>query len=81
MTLQELMVFCTTLSKKVESLETDLKQTKQIYGDAYTRLIKKKVESLETDLKQTKQIYGAAYTKLIKKVQKLEKIVKSSQAK
>ncbi|GJT18681.1 putative ribonuclease H-like domain-containing protein [Tanacetum coccineum] len=38
---QELMVFCTTLSKKVESLETDLKQTKQIYGVAYTRLIKK----------------------------------------
>ncbi|GJZ18974.1 hypothetical protein Tco_0555564, partial [Tanacetum coccineum] len=54
MTLQELMVFCTTLSKKVESLETDLKQTKQIYG--------------------------AAYTRLIKKVKKLEKTVKSSQA-
>ncbi|GKC08064.1 putative ribonuclease H-like domain-containing protein [Tanacetum coccineum] len=41
MTLQELMVFCTILSKKVESLETDLKKTKQIYGAAYTRLIKK----------------------------------------
>ncbi|GKC57077.1 hypothetical protein Tco_1084675 [Tanacetum coccineum] len=54
MTQQELMVFCTTFSKKVESLETDLKQTKQIYG--------------------------AAYTRLIKKVKKLEKIVKSSQA-
>ncbi|GJV45080.1 hypothetical protein Tco_1429616, partial [Tanacetum coccineum] len=37
-------------------------------------------ESLETDLKQTKQIYGAAYTRLIKKVKRLEKIVKSSQA-
>ncbi|GKF19283.1 hypothetical protein Tco_0067921, partial [Tanacetum coccineum] len=46
MTLLELMVFCTTLSKKVESLETDLKQTKQIYGAAYTRLIKK-VKKLE----------------------------------
>ncbi|GKA74279.1 ribonuclease H-like domain-containing protein, partial [Tanacetum coccineum] len=33
MTLQELMVYCTTLSKKLESLETDLKQTKQIYDD------------------------------------------------
>ncbi|GJV74242.1 hypothetical protein Tco_1494237 [Tanacetum coccineum] len=54
MILQELMVFCTTLSKKVESLETDLKETKQIYG--------------------------AAYTRLIKKVKKLEKTVKSSQA-
>ncbi|GJY82518.1 reverse transcriptase domain-containing protein [Tanacetum coccineum] len=53
-TLQELMVLCTTLSKKVEILETDLKQTKQIYG--------------------------ASYTKLMKKVKKLEKIVKSSQA-
>ncbi|GJT91146.1 hypothetical protein Tco_1079991 [Tanacetum coccineum] len=38
------------------------------------------VESLETDLKQTKQIYGVAYTRLIKKVKKLDKIVKSSQA-
>ncbi|GJV28902.1 hypothetical protein Tco_1385350 [Tanacetum coccineum] len=46
MTQQELMVFCTTLLKKVESLETDLKQTKQIYGAAYTKLIKK-VQKLE----------------------------------
>ncbi|GJX34220.1 putative ribonuclease H-like domain-containing protein [Tanacetum coccineum] len=41
MTLQELMVLCTTLSKKVESLEADLKQTKQVYGAAYTKLIRK----------------------------------------
>ncbi|GKD46978.1 hypothetical protein Tco_1271623 [Tanacetum coccineum] len=46
MTLQELMVYCTTLSKKVESLEIDLKHTKQIYDAAYTRLIKK-VKKLE----------------------------------
>ncbi|GJT72967.1 hypothetical protein Tco_1032253 [Tanacetum coccineum] len=39
-----------------------------------------KVESLEADLKQTKQVYGAAYTKLIMKVKKLEKTVKTSQA-
>ncbi|GJX48806.1 hypothetical protein Tco_0273996 [Tanacetum coccineum] len=39
-----------------------------------------RVESLKTDLKQTKQIYGVAYTRHIKKVKKLEKIVKSSQA-
>ncbi|GJZ65665.1 hypothetical protein Tco_0622361 [Tanacetum coccineum] len=39
-----------------------------------------KVESLETDLKQTKQVYGSTYTKLIMKVKRLEKIVKSSQA-
>ncbi|GKA35167.1 hypothetical protein Tco_0721658 [Tanacetum coccineum] len=54
MTLLELTVLCTTLSKKVESLKADLKQTKKVYG--------------------------AAYTKLIKKVKKLEKIVKSNQA-
>ncbi|GJU62493.1 hypothetical protein Tco_1244328 [Tanacetum coccineum] len=54
MTLQELTILCTTLSKKVESLEADLKQTKKVYG--------------------------AAYTKLIKKVKKLEKTVKSNQA-
>ncbi|GJW93434.1 hypothetical protein Tco_0173106 [Tanacetum coccineum] len=41
MTLQELMVFCTTLSKKVKSLEIDLKQTKLTYGAAYTKHIKK----------------------------------------
>ncbi|GJY73517.1 hypothetical protein Tco_0477948 [Tanacetum coccineum] len=41
MTLQELTVLCTTLSKKVESLEADLKQTKQVYGTAYTKLIMK----------------------------------------
>nr|GEV73951.1 hypothetical protein [Tanacetum cinerariifolium] len=46
MTQQELMVFCTTLSKKVDSLVTDLKQTKQIYGVAYYKLIKK-VKKLE----------------------------------
>ncbi|GKF32074.1 hypothetical protein Tco_0101872, partial [Tanacetum coccineum] len=54
MTLQELTVLYSTLSKKVESLE------------AY--------------LKQTKKVYGVSYTKLIKKVKKLEKTVKSNQA-
>nr|GFA75838.1 hypothetical protein [Tanacetum cinerariifolium] len=47
---QELMVFCTTLSKKVESLETDLKQAKQIYSATYTKLIKK-VKKLEKTTK------------------------------
>ncbi|GJR24627.1 putative ribonuclease H-like domain-containing protein [Tanacetum coccineum] len=40
----------------------------------------RKVESLEAALKQTKKVYGASYTKLIKKVKKLEKTVKSNQA-
>nr|GEV32552.1 retrovirus-related Pol polyprotein from transposon TNT 1-94 [Tanacetum cinerariifolium] len=39
-----------------------------------------KVLALETDLRQTKKVYGTAYTKLIMKVKKLEKTVKSSQA-
>nr|GEX38571.1 hypothetical protein [Tanacetum cinerariifolium] len=39
-----------------------------------------RVVTLETDLKQTKKVYGAAYTKLIMKVKKLEKTVKTSQA-
>ncbi|GJR47082.1 hypothetical protein Tco_1315185 [Tanacetum coccineum] len=46
MTLNELMVLCTTLSKKVETLESDLKQTKLTYGAAYTKLIMK-VKKLE----------------------------------
>ncbi|GJU64926.1 hypothetical protein Tco_1246761 [Tanacetum coccineum] len=50
MTLQELTVLCTTLSKKVESLEADLKQTKKVYGAAYTKLIMK-VKKLEKTIK------------------------------
>ncbi|GJY50775.1 hypothetical protein Tco_0441622 [Tanacetum coccineum] len=50
MTLQELTILCTTLSKKVESLEADLKQTKQVYGVAYTKLIIK-VKKLEKIVK------------------------------
>nr|GEX62274.1 hypothetical protein [Tanacetum cinerariifolium] len=53
MTLQELMVLCTTLSQKVESLEADLKQTKQVYGAAYTSLIMK-VKKLEKTVKTGK---------------------------
>ncbi|GJY94132.1 putative ribonuclease H-like domain-containing protein [Tanacetum coccineum] len=47
--------------------------------DLVTKL-SNRVVALETDLKQTKQIYGITFTKLIQKVKKLEKIVKSSQA-
>ncbi|GJU37284.1 hypothetical protein Tco_1185638 [Tanacetum coccineum] len=39
-----------------------------------------RVLALETDLRQTKKVYGAAYTKLIMKMKKLEKTVKTSQA-
>ncbi|GJZ95698.1 putative ribonuclease H-like domain-containing protein, partial [Tanacetum coccineum] len=41
MTLHELTILYTQLSNKVESLETELKQTKQTYGATFTKLIKK----------------------------------------
>ncbi|GJZ19108.1 hypothetical protein Tco_0555698 [Tanacetum coccineum] len=50
MTLHELTVLCINLSNKVESLETELKQTKQTYGAAFTKLIKK-VKKLEQTVK------------------------------
>ncbi|GJX10400.1 hypothetical protein Tco_0200259 [Tanacetum coccineum] len=53
MTLHELTVLCTTLSKKVESLESDLEQTKLTYGAAYTKLIMK-VKKLENRIKSSK---------------------------
>ncbi|GJQ91388.1 mitochondrial proton/calcium exchanger protein-like protein isoform X1 [Tanacetum coccineum] len=53
MTLHELTVLCTTLSKKVGSLESDLKQTKLTYGAAYTKLIMK-VKKLENKIKSSK---------------------------
>ncbi|GJS22698.1 hypothetical protein Tco_0451330 [Tanacetum coccineum] len=46
MTLNELTVHCTQLSTKVASLEQDLKQTKKVYGNAYTKLIMR-VKKLE----------------------------------
>ncbi|GKC57448.1 hypothetical protein Tco_1085046 [Tanacetum coccineum] len=39
-----------------------------------------RVLALEIDLRQTKKVYGTAYTKLIMKVKKLEKTIKTSQA-
>ncbi|GJS84256.1 putative ribonuclease H-like domain-containing protein [Tanacetum coccineum] len=53
MTLNELTVLCTTLSKKVETLESNLKQTKLTYGAAYTNLIMK-VKKLEHKVKSSK---------------------------
>ncbi|GJW79773.1 hypothetical protein Tco_0143748 [Tanacetum coccineum] len=50
MTLHELTILCTKLSHKVENLETELKQTKQTYGVAFTKIIKK-VKKLEQTVK------------------------------
>ncbi|GJR10396.1 hypothetical protein Tco_0793048 [Tanacetum coccineum] len=44
------------LSKKVEGLETELKNTKQIYGKVYTELVQR-VKSLEDQLKTEKSKY------------------------
>ncbi|GKA02222.1 hypothetical protein Tco_0674887 [Tanacetum coccineum] len=53
MTLHEFTVLCTILSKKVESLESDLKHTKLTYDAAYTKLIMK-VKKLENRIKSSK---------------------------
>ncbi|GKD34587.1 hypothetical protein Tco_1250096, partial [Tanacetum coccineum] len=50
MTLTELMALCTQLSTKVASLEQDLKQTKKVYSNAYTKLIMR-VKKLEHKVK------------------------------
>ncbi|GJS31266.1 hypothetical protein Tco_0491886 [Tanacetum coccineum] len=55
LTLNELTVLCTLLSKKVASLESDLKQKKQTYGAAYTKLIMK-VKKLEHKGRKIAQI-------------------------
>ncbi|GJU32621.1 ribonuclease H-like domain-containing protein [Tanacetum coccineum] len=50
MQLQELMALCTKLSYRVLALETDLRQTKKVYGATYTKLIMK-VKKLEKTIK------------------------------
>ncbi|GJU82453.1 hypothetical protein Tco_1284818 [Tanacetum coccineum] len=52
LTLNELTVLCTTLSKKVEDLQSDLKQIKLNYGVAYTKLIMR-VKKLEHIVKSS----------------------------
>ncbi|GJS61868.1 putative ribonuclease H-like domain-containing protein [Tanacetum coccineum] len=52
LSLNELTDLCTSLSKKVESLESELKQTKQTYNAALTKLIKK-VKKLEQTIKKS----------------------------
>ncbi|GJU93237.1 hypothetical protein Tco_1317993 [Tanacetum coccineum] len=50
MTLTELTVLCAQLSTKVASLEQDLKQTKKVYNNSYTKLIIR-VKKLEHKVK------------------------------
>ncbi|GKA23809.1 hypothetical protein Tco_0709842, partial [Tanacetum coccineum] len=53
LSLTELMVLCTSLSKKVEGLESKLKTTKQTYSAALTKLIKR-VKRFEQTIKTSK---------------------------
>ncbi|GJT77732.1 hypothetical protein Tco_1044457 [Tanacetum coccineum] len=53
LSLNELTDLCTSLSKKVEGLESELKQTKQTYSTALTKLILR-VKKLEKIVKITK---------------------------
>ncbi|GKE88971.1 hypothetical protein Tco_1566446, partial [Tanacetum coccineum] len=59
--LHELTVLCTTLSKKVEGLESDLKHTKETYNAALTKLIKR-VKKLEHVVKTSKSRRKARIT-------------------
>ncbi|GKA66537.1 hypothetical protein Tco_0766345, partial [Tanacetum coccineum] len=53
LSLHELTLLCTTISNKVVGLESELKQTKETYNAALTKLIKK-VERLEQTVKISK---------------------------
>ncbi|GJV71717.1 putative ribonuclease H-like domain-containing protein [Tanacetum coccineum] len=67
MTLLELTVLCTTLSKKVERLEADLKQTKKVYGAAYNQSYKKGIRMIE-EIDQDARITLVTPTKDTKKM-------------
>ncbi|GKA56567.1 hypothetical protein Tco_0755639 [Tanacetum coccineum] len=50
MTIQDLTALCTKLSNNILALEIDLRQTKKVYGTAYTKLIMK-VKKLDKTVK------------------------------
>nr|GEV63521.1 hypothetical protein [Tanacetum cinerariifolium] len=50
LTLNKLIVICTSLSKKVEDLQYDLQQTKLTHGAAYTKLILRERTSADTEI-------------------------------
>nr|GEV35268.1 ribonuclease H-like domain, reverse transcriptase, RNA-dependent DNA polymerase [Tanacetum cinerariifolium] len=65
---------------RVNILRSDEGRMQHIELIDFVTKLSDKVLSLETNLRQTKKVYGAAYTKLIMKVKKLEKTVRTSQA-
>ncbi|GKC44369.1 hypothetical protein Tco_1062091 [Tanacetum coccineum] len=80
MTLNELTVLCTTLSKKVEDLQNDLKQTKLTYGAAYTKLILR-VKKLEHKNNEEERQRIARDAKIAKQLQEEIDIASQEQEK
>nr|GEW19789.1 retrovirus-related Pol polyprotein from transposon TNT 1-94 [Tanacetum cinerariifolium] len=70
---REQQIIATVDGKEFTIIEASVRRHLQI-ADADMVLV------LETNLRQTKKVYGTAYTKHIMKVKKLEKTVKSNQA-
>nr|GEY35485.1 ribonuclease H-like domain-containing protein [Tanacetum cinerariifolium]GEY35490.1 ribonuclease H-like domain-containing protein [Tanacetum cinerariifolium] len=68
----------TTTAASLDAAQDSAPGAKKSQGVPLLRV--DRVLALETDLRQTKKVYGTAYTKLILKVKKLEKTVKSNQA-
>ncbi|GJU65521.1 hypothetical protein Tco_1247356 [Tanacetum coccineum] len=61
--LNELTELCTKLSEKVTSLEQNLKQTKQVYGKALTKLVKHLEDQLKSTIKKRKAKTFKSYTR------------------
>ncbi|GKD71324.1 hypothetical protein Tco_1325414, partial [Tanacetum coccineum] len=76
LTLNELTVLCTKLSKKVEDLQNDLNQTKLTYGAAYTKLILR-VKKLEHKIQEDAETRGrtSADTEILLELEELSKLV------
>ncbi|GJZ76650.1 putative ribonuclease H-like domain-containing protein [Tanacetum coccineum] len=72
LSLNELTDLCTSLSKKVESLESELKQTKQTYNATLTKLIKR-VKKLEQTIKTSQARRRAKVVSLM--MRKLRRIL------
>ncbi|GJW93069.1 putative ribonuclease H-like domain-containing protein [Tanacetum coccineum] len=64
----------------VERAATTATSLKAVQDSSNIAKTQSRVLALKIDLRQTKKVYGTAYTKLIMKVKKLEKTVKTIQA-
>ncbi|GJU42147.1 hypothetical protein Tco_1195104 [Tanacetum coccineum] len=64
----ELMNLVTKLSKRVIAMKTDLRQTKKIYGAAYTKLIKKVKKLEKTDMEYDTSFFDTSEVFLVQRV-------------